>query len=267
VSFSSGHRYWQDELSPEQNQALFGGWASPYNHGHNYVLDVETRGPIDPATGMVVNIKDIDAVLQDRVVLPFNQKSLNDEVSEFSHRAPSIENLLDVIRARLTDLPRGVDLVGLTLHETDRLSGNWTPTAMTLTRTYEFAASHRLHVQELSQEENVALFGKCNNAMGHGHNYSLEVTVGGIPDQQSGMLCDLTLLDSVVEREIIDRYDHKNLNFDIAELAGQNPTSEVVGLAIFDRLQKAIPDQLVKIKLHETARNAFEVRADERGNS
>ena len=88
VTFSSGHRYWLTHLTPEENHAVFGPWASPYNHGHNYVLDVTVEGSVDANTGMVVNIKRIDDVLRERIVKKFDQKSINDEVAHFRERAP-----------------------------------------------------------------------------------------------------------------------------------------------------------------------------------
>src|SRR5688572_5728509 len=91
VAFSSGHRYWLSTLSEEGNRALFGPWSSPFNHGHNYVLEVTVSGRVDERHGMVVNIKDIDEVLKDRVVSHFDQKSLNDEVPEFFDRSTSSE--------------------------------------------------------------------------------------------------------------------------------------------------------------------------------
>lgn len=260
VSFSSGHRYWLPSLSPDENRELFGPWASPYNHGHNYVLDVTGRGEVDPVTGMVINIKVLDDLLQDRIVSRFDQKSINDEVPEFADRSPSTENLLLHFQEVLHDFP--IELTELALHETPLLWASWTshnPAMISLTRVYEFAASHRLHAEDLSQEENLDLFGKCNNPNGHGHNYVLEVTISGTPDARTGMIADLGALDDAVNREVIDRYDHKNLDRDIPELLGRNTTSEVVALAIFDRLKGAVPASLQRVRLHETARNSFTV--------
>src|SRR2546428_10774886 len=81
-----------------------------------------------------------------------------------------------------------------------------------LTRRYRFSASHRLHSDDMSPEENVATYGKCNNPYGHGHNYALEVTVSGLVDESTGMVCNLVDLDGFVEREILDHFDHQNLN-------------------------------------------------------
>ncbi len=267
VTFSSGHRYWVVAKSEEENRTLFGQWASPYNHGHNYVLDVTVDGVVEPTTGMVVNIKRIDDVLRDKLVGPFDGKSLNDEVAHFREHAPSVENILLYIRQVLSEpgvLPPEARLTALRLEEMPTLYGEledrdgW---KMTLTRVYEFAASHRLHSELLSAEENIELFGKCNNPAGHGHNYLLEVTVEGQPDEATGMMVDLGTLDQTVHAEVVDRYDHKNLNEDIPEFAGKNTTSEVVAAEIFARLQGKVPSKLHRIRLHETARNIFEVLA------
>lgn len=261
AAFAAGHRYWREGLSAEENRALFGEWASPYSHGHNFILWVTAEGEVDAETGMVVNIKRIDDALQERVVARFGQKSINDEVPEFADRAPSLENLLDHFRRDLADLPGDVNLTHLRLEETEDFWAEWSADsdAMTLTRSYEFAAAHRLHSPELSLERNLELYGKCHNEAGHGHNFVLEVTVAGEPHGESGMICDLGSLDKAIHERVVDRYDHANLNHDIPELQGKIPTSEVVVQAIWDQLDGRLPAELHKVRLLETPRSAFEV--------
>lgn len=267
VMFSSGHRYWLPALTEEENRARFGRWASPYNHGHNYGLDVTVDGLVDEATGMVVNIKTIDDILKATILRQFDQRSINDEVPHF-HAVPStMENLLTYIAGQLLIpgvLPQEVTLTHLRLEEMPllwaELSLNDESRHMTLNRVYEFAASHRLHAPSLSDERNLELFGKCNNPNGHGHNYVLEVAVAGEPDPVTGMLADLGALDEAVKREVVDRYDHKNLNEDIPEFQGRPTSSEIVAQEIFARLKAVLPN-LHRIRLHETARNIFEVSA------
>ncbi len=268
VYFSSGHRYWIPAKSEEENRALFGKWASPYNHGHNYTLEVTVDGPVDALTGMVVNIKDIDDVLQRVIVDRFDGKSINDEVEHFLTRPSSTENLMlyiaDVLSRPGESLPAEVQLTKIKLEETHLLYGELIlqpKSKMTLTRIYEFAASHRLHCPGLPEETNLALFGKCNNPAGHGHNYLLEVTVEGEPDKQTGMMVDLARLDLMVNELVVDRYDHKNFNADIPEFDGRPTTSEVIAQEIFARLDKNLPAKLSRVRLHETARNIFEVEA------
>lgn len=261
VAFSSGHRYWLASKSDAENSRLFGRWASRHNHGHNYVLWVGARGPVDPVTGMVVNIKDIDDLLQAAVVGRFDQRSINDEVPEFREVVPCLENLVGFFRDQLRKLPAPARLVSVKLEESPLLYAAWEADSnmLTLTRSYEFAASHRLYSPELSESENEQMFGKCARANGHGHNYTLEVTVTGEQQPETGFFCDIDALDSVVLAEVVDRYDHRNLNLDVPELAGKTTTSENVALAIFDKLQGRVPGTLARVRLYETARNMFEV--------
>src|SRR5208283_2092267 len=127
-----------------------------------------------------------------------------------------------------------------------------------LTRRYIFSASHRLHSDELSESENVATYGKCNNPYGHGHNYALEVTVSGQVNQQTGTLCSLVELDEVVRREVLDRFDHENLN-KRQEFAAAVPTTENLSEVIFNILKQSFTAaHLEKVRLEETMMNSFE---------
>jgi len=127
-----------------------------------------------------------------------------------------------------------------------------------LTRRYRFSASHRLHSAEMSVEENRATYGKCNNPHGHGHNYTLEVTVSGPVDEGTGMVCNLMDLDGLVGREVLSRYDLGNLNT-MQEFAQIVPTTENLCIAIFEILQRGFPHaHLEKVRLEETMMNSFE---------
>ena len=127
-----------------------------------------------------------------------------------------------------------------------------------LTRRYIFSASHRLHCDELTEEQNRTVYGKCNNPYGHGHNYALEVTVSGQVNPKTGMVCDLVDLDEAVRREIIDRFDHVNLNLS-PEFASNVPTTENLIAAIFDILKRKFgAAHLEKVRIEETAMNSFE---------
>src|SRR5512141_1956202 len=102
-----------------------------------------------------------------------------------------------------------------------------------LTRRYMFSASHRLHSDAMSDAENAVTYGKCNNPYGHGHNYALEVTVSGPVDESTGMVCNLVDLDGFVQRQILERFDHTNLNT-LSEFAEAVPTTENLSTAIYD---------------------------------
>jgi 6-pyruvoyltetrahydropterin/6-carboxytetrahydropterin synthase len=127
-----------------------------------------------------------------------------------------------------------------------------------LTRRYRFAAAHRLHADSMSQEENRAVYGKCNNPHGHGHNYTLEVTVSGPVDGQTGMVCNLTDLDRAVEKEVLEPFDHQNLNA-LEPFREHVPTTENLTLEIFRRLQPCFREaRLERVRLEETMLNSFE---------
>lgn len=127
-----------------------------------------------------------------------------------------------------------------------------------VTRRYHFAAAHRLHTEHLSEEENWKVFGKCNNPNGHGHNYTLFVTVRGGIDAQTGRAVAFDTLDRTVQQTVVDRFDHQDLNHDPA-FAARTTTGENLVLLIWDLLLAQLPSgQLEKIGLIETRDNYFE---------
>jgi 6-pyruvoyltetrahydropterin/6-carboxytetrahydropterin synthase len=127
-----------------------------------------------------------------------------------------------------------------------------------LTRRYRFAASHRLHCDAMSAQENQAVYGKCNNPYGHGHNYALEVTVGGAVDATTGMVCNLADLDAFVNENILERFGHENLNH-LAEFAGVVPTTENLCMVLYKILEEGFRHARVeRIRMEETMLNSFE---------
>ena len=127
-----------------------------------------------------------------------------------------------------------------------------------LTRRYRFSASHRLHSDAMSAEENRETYGKCNNPYGHGHNYTLEVAVSGPLDAQTGMVCNLVDLDQFVEHEILERFDHQNLNM-LPEFQREVPTTENLCTCIYEIVQRGFTQaHLDRVKLEETMMNSFE---------
>jgi 6-pyruvoyltetrahydropterin/6-carboxytetrahydropterin synthase len=134
-----------------------------------------------------------------------------------------------------------------------------------LTRRYRFSASHRLHAASLSEQQNRELYGKCNNPFGHGHDYAIEVQVTGRVDPRTGVMVDLGRMDRLVRDAVIDAFDHRNLNTDIAEFRNRVPTTETLALETGARLQRAWREEfgmapiLERIRIHETARNTVEL--------
>jgi len=127
-----------------------------------------------------------------------------------------------------------------------------------LGRRYQFAASHRLHTDRLSEEENARVFGKCANAFGHGHNYILEVSVSGDVDRATGMIANLADLDNFVEREVIEVFDHHSMNEDVAAFRDVVPTTENLCIEIFERLKNFPTAKLERVRVQETSNNSFE---------
>lgn len=123
------------------------------------------------------------------------------------------------------------------------------------------SASHRLHAERLSAEENRAVYGKCNNPHGHGHNYVVEVVVGAQVHATTGMTVDLVALDAAVRTKVLDRFDHMNLNLDPL-FAEAVPTTENLCRAIFDLLKSALPaGELDHVRVEETENNFFQCPA------
>ena len=137
-----------------------------------------------------------------------------------------------------------------------------------LNRRYLFSASHRLHDDRISDEENRHLYGKCNNPYGHGHNYTVEVCVSGQVNAQTGMVCNLVDLDECVRRSVLDRYDHQNLNC-VPDFKDKVPTTENLCVRVFDILQRELGKahlydvKLERVKLDETMMNSFEYAGGE----
>jgi 6-pyruvoyltetrahydropterin/6-carboxytetrahydropterin synthase len=127
-----------------------------------------------------------------------------------------------------------------------------------LSRRYILSASHRLYSKAYSEEKNRAVYGKCSNPHGHGHNYVVEVTVGGQVDPVTGMVCNLADLDHCVQSNVIDRFDHTNLNFDV-RFASEVPTTENLCIAIHNLLaEHFVHADLERVRVEETRNNFFE---------
>lgn len=134
-----------------------------------------------------------------------------------------------------------------------------------LSRRYWFSASHRLHSPAFTEEQNRELYGKCNNPFGHGHNYALEITISGFVDPRWGMVANLVDLDGVVSSEVLERFDHSDLNRQSGPFGEAVPTTENLCIAIYDLLERRWPAEnglagtrLERVRLEETRNNTFE---------
>jgi len=268
ATFSASHLYWLPELSNDDNRARFGPCSIAPGHGHNYVLIVAMAGPLD-ADGMELNLSEVKHASRSEVTAQLDFRFLNETWPDFDLTRPqgclpTSEALgLAIWRRLAPQLP----LVGLRLFETSNLWADVLADSMEafLTIRTHFAAAHRLARPELSQEDNEAIYGKCARPHGHGHNYLLDVTVRGSIDPRTGMVCDLAVLQQLVDDLVVEPFDHTFLNKDVAFFATCVPTAENIALHIADLLTAPIAAtgaRLHKVRVQESPNNAAEVFAE-----
>jgi 6-pyruvoyltetrahydropterin/6-carboxytetrahydropterin synthase len=256
------------ELSADDNAARFGPCSFAPGHGHNYELIVSMAGDLD-ADGMVLNLSEVKHAIRSEVTGQLDFRFLNEAWPEFDVSSsegclPTTEALVRTIWHRLRcHLP----ITALRLYEQPGLWADYLGDSMDafLTIRTHFAAAHRLARPELSQEENEQIYGKCARPHGHGHNYLVDITVRGAIDPRTGMVCDLSALQRLVDDLVVEPFDHTFLNKDVPFFAECVPTAENIALHIADRLSspiKAIGAQLHKVRLQESPNNAAEVYAE-----
>lgn len=134
---------------------------------------------------------------------------------------------------------------------------------VTVSRSAHFNAAHRLYRKDWSDEQNNAVFGKCNNANFHGHNYELIVSVTGEIDPQTGYVIDIKILKDIIVDEVETSFDHKNLNLDVPDFADLNPTAENIAVVIWNRIRRRIDSAMdIEVVLYETPRNFVTYRGE-----
>lgn len=215
-----------------------------------WVVRMVVEGPAHERTGYVCDIKILDDFVRNHVA-----PALAGSLPSFDGAARIVG---DAVQQVAEGLPAPLRLISIQLRFSPGtfLTIQKEANAMLLTQSYEFSASHRLACAGLSDEENRQLFGKCSNPHGHGHNYVLEVT---IDIQSDAPGATLTVLDRVVQAEIIQPFDHKNLNVECAEFRDLNPTVENIAQVIFDRLAPGIsPLRLASVRVWETPKTYAE---------
>ncbi|OLP17880.1 6-pyruvoyl tetrahydropterin synthase [Leptolyngbya sp. 'hensonii'] len=262
AQFSASHRYWLPELSEAENQARFGPCVRAPGHGHNYILYVSMAGELDQY-GMVLNLSDVKQVIRREVTSQLDFSYLNEVWPEFQQTLPTTEYLARVIWQRLVPY---LPLVRIQLFEHPELWAEYQGNGMEayLTISTHFSAAHRLARPDLSYEENCEIYGKCARPNGHGHNYHLEVTIRGEIDPRTGMIADLGAFQAIVDRQVVDPFDHTFLNKDIPYFETVVPTAENIAVHIRDLLQQPIREIgafLHKVKLIESPNNSCEVYA------
>lgn len=214
----------------------FAGWPSMASLGAFYELQVTCRGEADPVTGYMMNISEIDKAVRSRA-LPIIAQTLRERPN--TQPAAILRKLLSALQPPLHDR---VVQVRWRLNPYYSISMNASaPDRVLVRQQFEFSASHRLHVPELSDAQNRAIFGKCNNPNSHGHNYRVEPAVSvALPAEDEEISLTLPQLERIVDETLIQRFDHKHLNRDTAEFATLNPSVENIARVCYDLLAPAI---------------------------
>ncbi len=243
-------------VAPEGSNG-FAGRPALTGIGHFLALRITLEGEPDLESGYLRNIRDIDEVVRNNAI-PVLQTAIRERTSLADQRH---------IFRLMTEVDRlpGATIVAGELMLSPFLSIAWNKSEtdmIRLSQKFEFSAAHRLHNPSLSDIANRELFGKCNNPFGHGHNYEIQVTVAGIPNEKTGQLIPVEALERIVEEQVIGAFDHKHLNFEVPEFQSLNPTVENIAQVIFQRLAPALsqtPAKLARVTVWETPKTWAEV--------
>jgi 6-pyruvoyltetrahydropterin/6-carboxytetrahydropterin synthase len=235
-----------EEAAPRDN--TYAGWPPMVGLGRYFELHVTCRGAADPQTGYFINITQIDHAAR-RVVLPMMSDAAQadepDTAALMRQMIESLQEPLDGTVARLALQLTPAASIAIEDHDMDHVL---------LSHQYDFSAAHRLHSDALSEEENRRVFGKCNNPSGHGHNYQLEVTVRAPLHAQAGSP-SIGQLDHLVDRVVIQRFDHRHLNIDTEEFAEINPSVENIARVCYELLLEEVRSlgvELAYVRVWET---------------
>ena len=224
-----------DAQAHHQRHNTFAGWPSMHGLGAFYEIDVICLGQADPLTGYMMNISVIDRAARQHAI-PVIQRAVRDRA--ISNPA---EVLRETLRALQPALNQSVVCMRWRLTPYYALAMNThTPDRVLISQQFEFSAAHRLDAPSLGAERNREIFGKCNNPNGHGHNYRIEVSVSLALDSDRAKQLDLPMLEEIVDRTIIQRFDHKHLNLDTAEFATLNPSVEHIAKVCYELLREPI---------------------------
>ena len=226
------------------------GWPATNLIVPQLVLRCQLRGAPDEQTGYLCNIKLIDEMLRQIVTEHLIPELAKNSVQTAEQLLRSVYRLA---HQQWTARPEIVSIeLGLSPWLTYTIDAEDSEMIL-LTQQFEFSAAHRLHCDELSDEENRTLFGKCNNPEGHGHNYVIDVTVGRHTDSTNPDVIAFDQLEATVKRLVIDRLDHKHLNRDVEYFRDINPSVENIAIAIFNWLENQLGQaKLQKVRVYET---------------
>lgn len=253
--FSAARQTMSPHLTAAENEQLFGVAASPLGHGHNYRARVTLHCGPDASDVSAAPVEAALAVAR----AEFDHKNLNHEVPGLKERPVTTESLASYIHEKLAP---AIPVHRVRLHERDDFFAEyWGGTRYFLGMRGAFNAAHRLHTPELSLDQNLELYGKCNNNRGHGHRYFVEATIGGDYDERSGTLYDFAAFQRAVAESLLPWQD-KHLDLETEEFRDTASTGENIVQALWPKLDTPLHERLVRLRLAETANNRFTLRRE-----
>jgi 6-pyruvoyltetrahydropterin/6-carboxytetrahydropterin synthase len=250
--FSAARQTMSPQLSDAENEKLFGDAASPFGHGHNYRARLTFSASDDILRKYELISHCLNTLRGD-----LDHKNLNREVAGLANQPITTETLSRYISQRASE---SVAPARVRLHErSDFFAEYWSGGRFLLGLRAPFSAAHCLKSEQLSAEENVALYGKCNNARGHGHLYLTEATVGGELDERSGTLMSLDALNDGIAAAL-EPWQNKHLDLEMKEFRGRPSTGENIVQSLWPQFDSRLDARLVRLRLWETANNRFTLR-------
>jgi 6-pyruvoyltetrahydropterin/6-carboxytetrahydropterin synthase len=252
--FSAARKTMSPRLRPEENARLFGSATSI--HGHGYRARLTFRSERFSEKGPLVRYDAIDTCLQG-LRSELDHRYLNEEVTGLKNRPITTESLAGYIYERVNS---ALPLQRVRLHERrDFFAEVWKDKSVFLGLQVPFQAAHRLHAAALCNGENAKLYGKCNNPLGHGHGYLTETTVGGEYDVRSGTLCDFVAFRKAIQ-DALEPWQDRHLDLETEDFRGIPSTGENIVRALWPKIDGRVNQQLVRLRLWETANNRFTLR-------
>jgi 6-pyruvoyltetrahydropterin/6-carboxytetrahydropterin synthase len=254
--FSAARQTTSPRLTSAENQKLFGVAASPFGHGHNYRARLTFRSDQGAGDFALVRFADIQSCLES-LRNELDHRNLNHEVLALIDQPITTENLARHIHERVRET---LPINRVRLHETDDFfAEHWDGEEYFLGLQIAFSAAHRLHAGTLGAEDNLALYGKCNNPLGHGHRYLTEATISGPFDERSGTLMDFAVFQTAVA-EAVAPWRDKHLDLETEEFRDKPSTGENIVQALWPRFDSRLDGRLVRLRLWETLNNRFTLR-------
>lgn len=243
-----------DDGDPPDRHNTFAAWPPARGLARFYQLHVHCTGRPDQTTGYVANTQKVDEAVQQHAIPHMQQviaaaeRTATISMGQLMQQLmrclePALEKSLDQLRLQLSPYYS----LSIRSHDMEHIF---------VRQNYEFAAAHRLHTPQLSEQRNREVFGKCNRPSGHGHNYQLEVCIRA-PIADNGRILPVEALDQIVDEIVLQHFDHRHLNCDLPEFAELNPTVEHIAKVIYDRLAEpveALGVQLDAVKVGETSK-------------